>query len=153
MLPGYCGFLGPSLFTTLFLSQTLTILLAILTFMEMMTPHQFPVSRSTGSFPSLGLRESLTSFVKWEARWISLLPALKCYGNTLNLIPSLIHSTFIEHLRCTKALIWTWPCPHGVEVHMESKYKPEILFNLQQRLPPPPHKSLSTPNGIFVFTV
>lgn len=33
---------------------------------------------------------------------INLLPDLKYYENSLNLIPSLIQSTFIEHLLCTR---------------------------------------------------
>ena len=33
---------------------------------------------------------------------INLLPDLKCYENSLNLVPSLIHSTFMEHQLCAR---------------------------------------------------
>ena len=42
---------------------------------------------SSTPLTSLGLMDSLTSFVKWDGWMDSLLPDSNCYGNNLNLIP------------------------------------------------------------------
>lgn len=64
-------------------------------------PYVKGISPLTTSFPSLGLRDFIHLICKMGGwmDWfmISLLPDLNCYGNSLNLISSLIHSTFIEH--------------------------------------------------------
>lgn len=55
---------------------------------------------------------------------ISLLPDLKCYENSLNLIPSLTHSTFIEHLLCTSHSSRPGPPLMELKVNQEGRYKP-----------------------------